>query len=399
MAGKLHSFAKQAFLFADSVMGCAYRGLRFGGEKIAGNKVLFMTYQVEYACNPKYISDYLLAHAPCVDIVWVVTQAAADDPARFGIPEGVRLVVRGTKQQYEEMASAKVWVDNALSCVWRRMPKKDAQFYLDTWHGSLGIKRLDSSGPGKRYWNYTARYSNKVMDLIFTNSDFEDEVMHTAFWPDVQTMQTGHARNDILFDKGRKEAIDRKVRTAFGLTQDVKIALYAPTFHDDGSVAQPSPDNLKRLTRALSVRFGGTWVILVRMHYQDRARHIEGDDILLDATGYGDIQELLVAADVGITDYSSWIFEYVLTRKPGFILATDLVRYQGGRGLYYPLSETPFPVAETIDALCENIDAFDDAQYQSALEHFLKEKGCMEDGRACERIAHVVLDKLECDER
>ena len=47
----------------------------------------------------------------------------------------------------------------------------------------------------------------------------------------------------------------------------------------------------------------------------------------LDATGYAAMQELLVAADAGITDYSSWIYDYLLGGRPGFLFAPDKAAY------------------------------------------------------------------------
>ena len=58
---------------------------------------------------------------------------------------------------------------------------------------------------------------------------------------------------------------------------------------------------------------------------------------------YSDIQELMVSSDALITDYSSCIYDFMLSRKPGFIYATDADKYNNGRGLYYSLTSTPFP--------------------------------------------------------
>ena len=46
----------------------------------------------------------------------------------------------------------------------------------------------------------------------------------------------------------------------------------------------------------------------------------------------------MLIADVGITDYSSWICDYLLTKKTGFIFATDMQNYNTERGFYYPYS-------------------------------------------------------------
>ena len=69
--------------------------------------------------------------------------------------------------------------------------------------------------------------------------------------------------------------------------------------------------------------------------------------------------------------------------------------YDRRRGFYYPLEETPFPVAETEDALCANIRAFDAEKYAADRSTFLAARGCMEDGHAADRAADFIAGLLE----
>ena len=107
------------------------------------------------------------------------------------------------------------------------------------------------------------------------------------------------------------------------------------------------------------------------------------------------MQELLVAADALITDYSSCIYDFLLTRRPGFIYAPDRKKYEAGRGLCYPLSETPFPVAETNEQLIQAIRSFDEVAYRTRVEEFLRGKGSIDDGRASARVADLIESILE----
>jgi CDP-glycerol glycerophosphotransferase len=99
----------------------------------------------------------------------------------------------------------------------------------------------------------------------------------------------------------------------------------------------------------------------------------------------------MLLADVGITDYSSWICDYILTKKPGFIFATDLADYNQERGFYYPLNTLPYPIAENNEQLIQNILNFQTDGFNDKCDKFLKSKGCIDDGHAAERI----VDKLE----
>lgn len=93
-----------------------------------------------------------------------------------------------------------------------------------------------------------------------------------------------------------------------------------------------------------------------------------------------------------ITDYSSCIFDFMLSRRPGFIFATDIEEFNTERGFYYPLEETPFPIARNNEELMQNIRNFDEAAYHNGVEEFLINKGCIEDGCASERVADKIAE-------
>lgn len=117
------------------------------------------------------------------------------------------------------------------------------------------------------------------------------------------------------------------------------------------------------MVRTLEERFGGTWKVLLRHHFHNRkaGAKVRGNEFLINATGYVDMQELLVASDIGISDYSSWVCDIVLMKKPVFLYTADLDEYNNERGLYYPLETTPFPIAINNDELTRNILEFDQA--------------------------------------
>ncbi len=147
------------------------------------------------------------------------------------------------------------------------------------------------------------------------------------------------------------------------------------------------------MCKALQEKFGGEYVVMIRMHKKTKnialGKELGGKPegkVLYDVTDYPDIQELMLVASIGITDYSSWIYDYVLTRKPGFIFATDLERYNTNTGFYYPLEETPFPICQSHGQLVEEIRRFDNGKYLQRVEGFLAEKQSVDDGASAKRI-------------
>ena len=102
----------------------------------------------------------------------------------------------------------------------------------------------------------------------------------------------------------------------------------------------------------------------------------------------------MVAIDFGVTDYSSWIFDYVETRKPGMIYAPDLDEYQNSTGFYYSISSTPFPLATDNASVRNIIGGFDLEKYSEDVGLFLAEKGCIDDGKASERAAEMIVNLI-----
>lgn len=360
---------------------------------VCQNKVVFMTYNNDYMCNPKYICDEIIRQDLPLDLVWVTT---AKKRSSDQYPEGVRLVVRGSYEHFKEAASAKVWVDNAVCFPWDPIPKKKDQFYLQTWHGSMGLKRIGSGDVKNRRWAASAKMATKWTDVCISNSSFETEVFRQTHWPETPILELGHARNDVLFSGDEEQAeIKDCVREYFNIPEGKKIALYAPTFRNGDDVKYYNMD-YSRLLDALEQKFGGEWVLLNRFHFKTKSarKHKQTDERIIAATSYPDMQELMVAADLGITDYSSWICDFVLTGCPGFIYAPDLNSYNQERGFYYPLTETPFPIAENNDEMEQNIHNFDVELYCRNREAFLEARGCKERGTAAQSIVEII--KKEC---
>ena len=364
------------------------------------NKVLFATSSCTCTCNPKAIARELARRRPDVDIVWLLDDAGYR--ACGGHPDTGRAVCRWTWGAYRELATAHALVENSHLFVSRGNPaKRLGQFYMNTWHGSLGIKRLDA---GRSATTGIGRQNAAQVDALLSNSDFDDAVFAESPLAPAPRVHTGHPRNDVFFLGAEEQRqIRQRVFAALGLAESTHLALVAPTFRDDALAAGSDFYVFAGWRKALEDRFGGSWTLVLRLHPLDARALAEGliafPAGVANATDYPDMQELLIAADAGITDYSSWIYDYLLGGRPGFIFAPDKKAYDASHGFYYPLESTPFPVAETNEALAARIRAFDAEKFVRDRAAFLAEKGCMEDGRASARAVDVILKWLGEDVR
>ena len=365
------------------------RKITLKNAKIDPKKVIFITFQGKYTCNPKAIAEEFIRRNSDYKLVWVVRKEDLKERDKF--PSELKLVVRESLEFYKELASSKFIIENANDTVYMKYNKRPGQVIIQTWHGSLGFKRLDKVK--NETWVAKADELGNETDFIVSNSEFENMVYRTSYWENTEILEYGHARNDMLLNKTKYNKMNKKVREYYNIDKNTKILLYAPTFRDDFSADTYNLDYAKLLD-ALKEKFGGNWVIMVRFHFKLRNVDFSDDltDNIINATDYYDMQELLCAADIGITDYSSWLCDFVLTEKPGFIYCNDMDKYVDERGFYYPLSETPFPVSKTNDELEKNILNFDIKKYEKQRQSFLKKRGCYEKGNASKRIVDKIYE-------
>lgn len=379
----------------DWLLGCVVRSIYTGFKKTDPKQIMFIPFQGDYTCNPKYIANELLRRGEPCRIVFAARARSINE--RTGYPECVQLVEQYTDMYYQELAKSKVIVANSVEFLKKPTPKKRDQVLIETWHGSLGIKKFGEKNNSGKSWVAAAKRCGKLADYVISNSTFEDAVYRDTFWKKTEILQYGHPRNDILLkqDEELAKSIRRNVLHECEDWETCHLVLYAPTFRDNHTLECYDID-FERLTVALAERFGGTWQVLLRLHPTVRkaSGKLARNRPVLDVTKYPDIQELMLIADAAITDYSSWIYDFILTRKPGFIFATDIASYVDERGFYYPLTSTPFSISVNNDELMENVRTFDDVHYRQEVEAFLQDKGCMDDGFASQRTVDKILEVM-----
>lgn len=208
-----------------------------------------------------------------------------------------------------------------------------------------------------------------------------------------QVVATGVSRTDVFYDQHFIEQSKAAVYSVCPAAENKKIILYAPTFR--GRVAKAeSPDclDIPAMKRAL----GDEYVLLIKHHpFVKQPPVVPEDcaDFAMDVTKSLEIDQLLCASDVCVSDYSSLIFEYSLFERPMIFFAYDLDDYFDWRGFYYNYDElTPGPVVKETEEIIDYIRHLD-ARFDQAQVHAFKEKfmsSC--DGHATDRIMALVLN-------
>lgn len=340
-----------------------------------------------YGDNPKYIVDELIKQHPEYEIVWLIKPEYKNE-----VPAGIRPVNYDIFHIAYELATARFWIDSNTK-MFGTLKRKN-QYYIQTWHGSYGLKKLYADIPEKisSIDKKIVQADAKLWDLFLSNSRFISTVYRRALWYDGEILESGSPRNDIFFHG--YERYEDEVKGFFHI-QGKKAVLYAPTFRSDFGTDQYHLD-FELLRSSLERRFGGQWVVLIRLHpnnIADAEGFIEYSDEVINATGYGVMQELLAACDALVSDYSSCMFDFVTKKAPCFMYATDVDKYRDERDFYFDIHELPFPLAENNQEMEQNILHFDEVKYAENLQEMFDKVGLCDTGNASKQVVEWIVKR------
>ncbi len=320
---------------------------------------------------------------PEYKLVWILK-----DPSTA--PEGCSVVKEGSLEEIKALATAKFWVDNKRKGCWIR--KRKGQVYIQTWHGPIALKKIEKDVEEKlpSYYVKSAKHDSRMADYFLSSSAWTTEFFRKSFWYEGRILEFGTPRSDIFYKENA--GIREKILIHYKLNQDTKILLYAPTFRDDGSIDAYDMDYLK-LKSLLESRFGGFWKILLRLHPNiiDKQSNVQYNHDILNGNEVNDINELIIACDALITDYSSCMFDAMEAGKKVILYASDIEKYRTDRGFYFSVEDLPFCLVENMQELESAVLSFDEAAYMSRIEMFKSQLQIFNKGDASERILSYLL--------
>lgn len=353
---------------------------------IQSNKVIFSNMKnMGYGGNPKYIAEELLRTdlEKKLDLVWVVSDE------RYSFPEGIRTVLFGSYEYYFELATARIWIDNTRKNYDAR--KRKGQYYIQTWHGAAPIKKVEKDVEASLTDIYivNAKRDSEMADLFLSGSKFYTELYRRSFWYDGVIMEAGLPRQDVFWKGG---SVRRKVFEYYGIDEETSMALYAPTFRRDFTNQYYDMDFTAVLS-ALQRRFNRKFILAVSKHPDNRYVEYNFDNKgFIAVEQYDDFEELLMAADVLVTDYSGCMYDFSYTRRPVFLYQRDYELYKTDRDFYVPMEELPFIKAHSNEELVRRIEEFDLVRYQKEVDAFMDKMGNYDDGTASEKVVSHIWD-------
>lgn len=357
---------------------------------INNKKIVFDNFEGRgFGDDPKYIAEELLKRNLDFRIIWVARDT------QISMPSGISVVKYGTIRAAYHWITARIWVDNVKSTL--RPQKRKGQYYIQTWHSTLGFKKNEKDAP-----NLPIRYIKKAVadgkqiDLMYSDNEFRCDKYRNSFWYSGQVIKCDVPRMEILLNDSKD--IKNKVKRVLGIARNKKIVLYAPTFrkNTDKSIYRIETDTI---CMALQKRFGVQFEFAMRLHPNEAeyAQEITQELGVINATNYPDMQELLATVDVLITDYSGCMFDFGFAKKPVFLLAKDVDKYlREEREWYFKLEEVPFELAQSEKDLENNILTFDEHRYRLLCDEFERKIGFEDSGMGAKVLADQIIKHSCC---
>ena len=357
-------------------------------------KVLFYSHGgKQYSCNPKYLFEYIIdRYSNAFTYIWSVN-APNILPDKYKDIETVKYM--SFLFIYHVLTAGIIIYNNIIHSY---LPIRKRQIVVNTWHGGGAYKKIhtDAFRHKKNISNIKVinRISANAVKYVISSCEKFTEVSSKVWTiPPEKFLPIGMPRNDIFFNL--QDNIAKKVKDQFCIEYEKKIVLYAPTYRGNYRNTDKMSFylNVQYLLQILNNKFGNNFVLLYRRHFADKNSLDVQNVNVISASDYPDMQELLCAADVLITDYSSSVWDFSFTFKPCFLFTPDLDEFKEKRGVYTPIEEWPFPFAKTSEQLIANIQNFDQEEYTKAIKSHHKALGSYEHGTAAKQFCDVLFNE------
>lgn len=342
--------------------------------------------------SPRAIFEELHRRRPELRVLWAV----ADGGVR--VPEGAEPVLVRSRAWYAALATAGLVVSNVETD--RFFRTRSGQRLVQTFHGypsksmGLGLWRSKNHSPLRQQLQLDNTMRN--WSVALTPTPEMDRHYREQYSYEGPILHHGYPRDDALVGEAAVEG-RAAARARLGLADDDVAVLYAPTWRDDVATnfrAAPLVTHLD--VGRLAAGLGPGHVVLLRGHRFHQPPGSDESARILDVSTYPEINDLILAADAAVLDYTSLRFDFALTGKPMVFLVPDLEEYAGAsRGFLYPFTESaPGPLVATTEEVLGLLRDLDGLRAATAadLAAFNETFNTWHDGRAASRVVDALLE-------
>ena len=364
-------------------------------ELVPAGGVFFESYYGrQVSCNPLALDREIATRCPSVPRFWSVVSE------RQTVPDGATPVLVGGRLWLAARRHAQLLIVND----WLRygFRRRGGQTVLQTWHGTM-LKHLALGRPNVSLRTRLAiRRESRRWSIMLSQNSHSTEQFRSSYAFTGTVLETGYPRDDRLAQAvvgdERNPVIVSASRASIGVPPGARVLAYAPTWRDAGVSVVDELD-----VHALAADLGEDWVVVARGHTRTHSLggYGLGNDRVIDASKHPDINDVILAADLVVTDYSSLMFDTAVAQVPLAFFVPDLERYRDReRGFTFDFErEAPGPLlktrSEVVSCAREISESGDSAawvrEHQDAYAAWRERFTPHDDGSAAARV----VDQLE----
>lgn len=315
---------------------------------------------------------------------------AFKEPNIFMIPMG-DIVRVDSFAYYKAVLKARVWITNTTMT--RALGFRGINtFSLNTWHGSA-IKKIGKDAVGEKTFVSKRNGGN---DVYLAQGEYDRATFSRAFGiPKERIRVIGLPRNDELIGEGKQNR-QNAIRQKLNIPDGKKVILYAPTFRDYVLEGSNCVLNLPVSWEKWQKILGDKYMLLMRAHHAIiKSLNIKENEFIKDVSLYPQLNDLMIASDMLISDYSSIFFDYAILGKPMFCFAYDFEKYQKERGLYFDIrKELENDDIDTEDKLLDAILHMDERERRLISKRF-QEKYVQKFGTATVDTLDMIYNAIQ----
>lgn len=353
------------------------------------NRVIFSSYRgYQYACNPRYISEYLIKnHLDEYEIIW-----AFQNPNNFRFLErdGIKIVNYNSLRRFYYEATAQYSVNNIGSFSY--LPLRRGQEHINTWHSGFDMTGCALTEPkNDKIMCKTLRMSSDETTLFLSSNQwFSEFALQKEFDYYGKVLNYGLPRSDDLVNNNHLN-LEKKMREYLGVKYDTVIFMYGPTWRYGGIKDNPHMDLLQVCT-ILEKKYGDNYLVIKRSHHLAKEK-IPNSKHIKDMTDYPNVEEIMPAVNIFVSDYSSLIWDASLIGSYVILFTPDVKQYSEERTMYKPIDEWGYPVALTQEELNARLMEVDLEKGKQRAAKFLDKYGSYETGKAAEYFYNWMKSK------
>ena len=363
-------------------------------EKIDDNKIFYESFQgAGMTDSPYAFFLYMLNSNRYSEFqhIWAVRNLDHPLVQKYREVQNIKFVEYNSEEYIKALCGSKYLISNNTFLEY--FIKKEGQIYVNTWHGTpiktLGKDIKGSLGQHRNllHCDYFINPNQYTADILINSCEVD------GVFPG-KIADLGYPREDWLFNTDTESLKDY-----LGIEKNKKVVLYAPTWRGElGNVSNMSLDVLKRV-QDMKQKLPDDCILLLKLHHM-MDKYLTDDLKELSIPEDVEINQVLAATDILITDYSSVFFDFMITQKPILFYAYDLETYENNRGLYVDMKKLPGPLCKSTDELMDAVVQSNNIskKYSHIYEEYLKKYCYNDDGKACKRLADLLFEN-KYDER